>query len=243
MKNVCRNAGIFLFLPSCTFFVGTHQNFKTYFMRNVFLICGLVLIFSCKNEKDKDGSVSSNAISTKVKSHSLSLGKDLSSVNGIRQEYQLVNSQLSEKKLDSVGFKYECDEISGNVVYYSENGTLKVVKHFQADSHFSSTDHYFVNNGKPYFIFKDETVWSFDGGTADKPETKDDVTEQRFYIVDGKSIQCLEKKYTLKSNSANNPKSENVPNKEMKNCSIAALQKSFDLLMKNKDRRDGGKCL
>lgn len=212
-------------------------------MRNVFLICGLVLIFSCKNKKDKNGSVSSNGISTKVKSHSLSPGKDLNSVNGIRQEYQLVNSKLAEKKLDSVGFKYECDEISGNVVYYSESGTLKVVKHFRSDSHFSSTDHYFVNGGKPYFIFKDETVWSFDGGTADKPETKDDVTEQRFYIVAGKSIQCIEKKYTLKSNTTNNPKSENIPNKEMKNCSIAELQKSFDLLMKNKDRRDGGNCL
>ncbi|WDF46149.1 hypothetical protein PQ459_14725 [Chryseobacterium sp. KACC 21268] len=211
-------------------------------MKNIFLLIGLVLIFNCKNEKE-DASVSSDAISTKVKSHSLSLSKDLNSVNGIRQEYQLVNSKLVAKDLDSVGFKYECDEISGNVVYYSENGTLKVVKHFQADSHFSSTENYFVIDGKPYFVFKDETVWSFDGGTADKPETKDDVTEQRFYIVNGKSIQCLEKKYTLKSKSANNPKSENVPNKEMKNCSIAELQKHFDLLMKNKDRRDAVKCL
>lgn len=212
-------------------------------MKNLFVTFALLSVFACKDEKGKDVSDPSTAISSKVKSHSLSLERDLKSISGIKQEYALVNAELVAKKLDSVGFKYECNEISGNVVYYSENGTLKVVKHFQADSHFSSTESYFIDEGKPYFIFKDDTAWSFDGGTADKPETKDDVTEQRFYLVDNKAIQCLEKKYTLRSNSPNNPKSENVPNKEMKNCSIEELQKSFDLLMKNKNRRDGGKCL
>ena len=212
-------------------------------MKKLLLICGLSVIFSCQKEIEKKTDVSTDLITSKVNSHSLNLNKDLSTVDGIKQEYNLVNTQLLEKKLDSVGFKYECEEKSGNVVYYSENGNLKMVKHFQADSHYSSTENYFVDEGKPYFIFKDETVWNFTGGTPEKPETKDDVTQQRFYIVNEKAIQCLEKKYTLKSNSSNNPKSENVPNKEMKNCSIGELQKSFDLLMKNKDRRDGGKCL
>lgn len=212
-------------------------------MKNLIAIFCLFFIASCKNENDKKPSVSTDLITSKVNSHSLNLNKDLSTVDGIKQEYNLVNTQLLEKKLDSVGFKYDCNERSGNVVYYSEKGNLKMVKHFQAASHFSSTENYFINDGKPYFILKDETVWNFDGGTPEKPETKDNVTEKRFYIVNDKAIQCLEKKYTLKSNSSNNPKSENVPNKEMKNCSIADLQKSFDLLMKNKDRREVGKCL
>lgn len=212
-------------------------------MKNLIVILALLTIFSCKDEKDKDLANTSSAVTTKVKSHSLDLEKDLKSISGIKQEYNLVNAELVAKKLDSVGFKYECNEISGNVIYYSENGTLKVVKHFQADSHFSSTESYFIDEGKPYFIFKDDTAWSFDGGTVDKPETKDDVTEQRFYLVDGKVIQCLEKKFILRSNSPNNPKSENVPNREMKNCSMDDLQKTFELLMKNKDRREDGKCL
>jgi hypothetical protein len=206
-------------------------------MKKSFLISGLVLMFSCKKKIDKRVSNSSDMISSKVRSHSLSLSKNLNSVDGIRQEYNLVNSRLLAKKLDSVGFKYECKEISGNVVYYFEKGELKVIKHFQADSHFSSTENYFLNNGKPYFIFKDDTAWSFDGGIPEKPETKDDVTEQRYYIVENKAIQCLEKQYTLKSNSSNNPKSENIPNKEMKNCSIMELQKTFGLLIKNKERK------
>lgn len=214
-------------------------------MKKAFLILSLLLIFSCKKDNDKiaDRNITSDSVGLMAKSDSTKLKKNLNSVDLIKEEYSLVKSKLLAKKLDSTSFDYECDEISGKVVYYSENGILKVVKHFQADSHFSSTDSYFVNDGKPYFIFKDETVWSFDGGTPEKPQTKDDVTEQRFYIVNNKSIQCLEKKYTLRSNSTNNPKSENIPNQVMKNCSIMALQKSFDLLMKHRNNKKNIKCL
>lgn len=216
---------------------------KKYSMKKVFLISSLIIIFSCQKKIDEKVSDSVDLLGSKVKSQSLDIKKNLETVDGIKLEYNLVNAQLTSKKLDSAKFEYECDERSGNVVYYSEKGKLKVVKHFQADSHFSSTETYFVDEGKPYFIFQDETVWSFDGGLPDKPITKDDVTEKRYYVVDNKAIQCLEKKYTLKSNSENNPKSENIPNKEIKNCSIVDLQKSFVLLMKNKNQKGTIKCL
>ncbi|MCU7616511.1 hypothetical protein NZ698_04825 [Chryseobacterium sp. PBS4-4] len=214
-------------------------------MKKLFLISSLIIIISCKKENDKtlENDVTQEVSNSKINKDSLQLKNDLHSVDGIKKEYNLVNSKLTAKKLDSVSFDYECEERSGNVVYYSEKGILKVVKHFNADSHFSSTENYFVNDGKPYFVFKDDTVWSFDGGTPEKPETKDDITEQRFYIVEGKPIQCLEKKYTLKSSSKNNPKSENVHNKEMKNCSIDELQKTFNLLMKNKEKKGKMNCL
>ncbi|MDF2931881.1 MAG: hypothetical protein K0R36_1212 [Chryseobacterium sp.] len=214
-------------------------------MKKLFLISSIFFIISCKKENHKaiEESVNSDSLTSKTTKDSLKLKNDLNSVYGIKKEYNLVNSKLTAKKLDSVSFAYECEERSGNVIYYSEKGVLKVIKHFNADSHFSSTENYFVNEGKPYFVFKDDTVWSFDGGTPEKPETKDDITEKRFYIVEGKSIQCLEKKYTLKSSSKNNPQSENIQNKEMKNCSINELQKTFNLLMKNKDKKGKMNCL
>ena len=214
-------------------------------MKKLLLISGLVLIISCKKENNKtlDDNVSEKISTSKLNEDSLQLKNDLNSVDGIKKEYNLVNSKLTAKKLDSVSFDYECEERSGNVVYYSENRILKAIKHFNADSHFSSTENYFVNDGKLYFIFQKETVWSFDAGTSEKPETKDDITEQRFYIVNNKAIQCLEKKYTLKSSSKNNSKSENIQNKEMKNCSIDELQKTFNLLVKNKDKKGKMNCL
>ncbi len=201
---------------------------------------------SCKKEnklKTAEHFTIKDSLNSHESSDSLSLRNNLGSVDNIKREYNIVNSQLLAKKLDSVKFDYQCEERTGNVVYYFEKGVLKMIKHFNADSHYSTVENYFVNNGKPYFIFKDETLWSFDSGTPEKPETKDDITEKRFYIVDDRAIQCLEKKYTLKSSIKNNPKSENVLSKEIKNCSIDEVQKTFNLLMKNKDSKRDIKCL
>ncbi len=214
-------------------------------MKNLLLIFCLVLVVSCKENEQKttEHFAVTDSLNTEKPSDSSSLRNNLSSVDDIKREYNFVNSQLLAKKLDSVKFDYQCEERTGNVVYYSEKGVLKMIKHFNADSHYSTVENYFVNNGKPYFIFKDETLWSFDGGTPEKPETKDDIIEKRFYIIDDRPIQCLEKKYTLKSSIKNNPKSENVLNKEIKNCSIDEVQKTFNLLMKNKDSKRYIKCL
>lgn len=220
------------------------SNLKIITMKKLLLISGLLLILSCKKENEqKTGNNSSPSDSLNLKSNvdSLSLKNDLSSVDGIKKEYNLLNSKLLAKKLDSVGFKYECEERSGNVVYYSENGILKVIKHFTADSHFSSTENYFVNDNQSFFVFKDDTVWSFDGGTPEKPETKDDVTQQRMYFSNNKIIQCLEKKFTIKSSSATPTNPENIPNTESKNCSANEVQETFTLLLKNK--KGSIKCL
>lgn len=215
-------------------------------MKKVLLISVLLLIFSCKKEnepKTVNNSNPSDSLNLKSNVDSLNLKNDLTSVDDIKKEYNLLNSKLLAKKLDSVSFKYECEERSGNVVYYSENGTLKVIKHFTADSHFSSTENYFVNNDQPFFVFKDDTVWSFDGGTPEKPETKDDVTQQRMYFSENKIIQCLEKKFTIKSSVAAKPNPENIPNTESKNCSANEVQETFELLLKNKDKKGSIKCL
>lgn len=214
-------------------------------MKKVLLISGLLLIFSCKKENEqKTGNNSNPSDSLNLKTNdSLDLKNDLSTVDGIKKEYNLLNSKLIAKKLDSVGFRYECEERSGNVVYYSENGTLKVIKHFTADSHFSSIENYFVNDDKPFFVFKDDTVWSFDGGTPEKPETKDDVNQQRMYFSDNKIIQCLEKKFTIKSSVAAKPNPENIPNTENENCAAKDVQETFALLLKNKDKKGSIKCL
>ncbi|KFE97065.1 hypothetical protein [Chryseobacterium luteum] len=215
-------------------------------MKKILLISGLLLIFSCKKENEqKTGENSNPSDSLNLKSNvdSLDLKNDLSSADGIKKEYNLLNSKLLAKKLDSVGFKYECEERSGNVVYYSEKGILKVIKHFTADSHFSSTENYFVNDDQPFFVFKEDTVWSFDGGTPEKPETKDDITQQRMYFSDNKIIRCLEKKFTIKSSAATQPNPENISNTESKNCSANEVQETFALLLKNKDKKGSIKCL
>ncbi|CAD7815386.1 hypothetical protein CHRY9390_02964 [Chryseobacterium aquaeductus] len=210
-------------------------------MKKVLLISGLLLIFSCKKESDKKvvkNSVSADSLSTKPNLDSLRLN----SVDDIKNEYNKVNSLLIAKKLDSTSFNYECGEKSGTVVFYSDNNDLKTIKHsYSENSHFSSVENYFVHDGKPYFIFQQETVWSFDGGTPEKPETKDDIKENRYYYVNKKLVNCRNKTYTLRSK--NNSKQENLSDGESKNCSDVELLKTYNLLIKNKDKKGNIKCL
>lgn len=221
-------------------------NLKIATMKKLFLISGFITIISCKNEnqqKTGENSKPTESLNRHSNADSSYSKNELSSVEGIKKEYNLVNSKLIAKKLDSASFKFECEERSGDVVYYSEKGILKAIKFFTADSHFSSVEKYFISNDQPFFVFIDETVWSFDGGTPEKPETKDNITQQRMYFSDNKIIQCLEKKYVIKSSAATQPNPENISNAESKNCSAEEVQHTFALLMKNKDKKGDVKCL
>jgi len=215
-------------------------------MKKLFLISGFIMFISCKKENQQKTVENSNpADSLNIHSNvdSLRSKNNLSSIDGIKKEYDLVNSKLTAKTLDSASFRFECDERSGDVVYYSEKGILKAIKYFTSDSHFSSVEKYFISGDQPYFVFKDETVWSFDGGSPEKPETKDDVTQQRIYLSNNKIIQCLEKKFTIKSSATNRLNPDTIPNKENKNCSLKEVQDTFALLIKNKDKKGSTKCL
>ncbi len=212
-------------------------------MKHVFLICLLIIICSCSDNKTDEGSENhtrSNPVNKKTRSNA---SKMLSSVDDIRKEFHKTQSKILQRKLDSLGFSYECDERVGDVTYYYDQNDLKMIRFSTGDSHFSSEQHYYINTGKPYFVYIKETLWSFDGGTADKPETKDDITEKRFYISDGKPVLCLEKKYTVKSSSANNPKPQDVKNTEIRSCSISDLEKQYGILLKYKNNKTALKCL
>lgn len=210
-------------------------------MKKALLFSGLLLIFSCKKENDTKvaaNSVSADSLSKRQNLDSLRLN----SVDDIKNEYNKVNSLLIAKKLDSTSFHYECEEKSGTVVFYSDNNNLKTIKHsYSENSHFSSVENYFVEDDKPYFIFQQETVWSFDGGTSEKPETKDDIKENRYYYVNEKLVNCRDKTYTLRSK--NNSKQENLSDRESKNCSDVESLKTFNLLIKNKDMKGTIQCL
>ncbi|AZB29204.1 hypothetical protein [Chryseobacterium balustinum] len=214
-------------------------------MKKLILLPSLIFICSCENKKNEKINTNSPSESSQQISYKDSLSKNNSpqTIDEIKTEYVLLNNQLIAKKLDSASFDYECNEVSGNVVYYSSNGELKSIKHFHGDSHFSSVENYYLKNGKPFFIFKDDTVWNFDGGTPEKPETKDEINQQRMYIVNGKAIECLEKKFTIKSSSKNNPKPDDIQNVQSKNCSYSELQKTFEVLLKNRDKKGKTSCI
>ncbi|ROH99675.1 hypothetical protein [Chryseobacterium daecheongense] len=215
-------------------------------MRTLFLIICFLTFFSCKKENNQNTGKNSTSSDSSVISQTKvdSVKNESSPVEEIKKEYEKFQDLLITKKLDSVKFEYDCNgERSGKVVFYSDKEGLRIIQHSYAEySHFSSVENYYVKNNKPFFIFKEDVSWNFDGGTPEKPITKDDITEQRIYLQNNKAIKCLEKNYSIRSGDSHNPNPQKTANKEV-NCSDEELLKTYQLLMKNKEKRRKIQCL
>ncbi|ACU06712.1 hypothetical protein FIC_00238 [Flavobacteriaceae bacterium 3519-10] len=213
-------------------------------MKKLFLISGLILFLSCHKDPGpaESRNVSADSQLISGQSHNTVANLELKSVEDIKTEYNLVNRLLQEKKLDSASFLYSCaGERQGNVVYYYENRQLRSIRHTYSEySHFSAVENYFIKDGNVFFIFKKETGWTFDGGTPEKPETRDNSKEFRYYMVNGKPLQCFEKEYTVRSAASANPQPENIKNTEVKNCETDKVLKRYRSLVENQKTK---KCV
>jgi hypothetical protein len=212
-------------------------------MKNIIFILSLVSIISCKKEKNQAVQNASSSDSLAVKTDSIQTKNDtIKSVDDIKKEYSEMNALLTSKKLDSTGFKYICEEggREGEVFFYYQDKKLKAVKNFYSEySHFSSVTEYYIDKENVYFIFKQDTSWNFDieapKKSEDVSETKDDITERRIYLLNNKPVQCLEKKYVIRS-AGNNQDPGTIQNKEIK-CNIDELMKTYQSIIKNKDKK------
>lgn len=227
-------------------FLHTLSGTKTnYDMKTMFIAAGLLLAFSCKNDQDKtmhkDSSVSKDTFIVKKDSSQINV-KD--PVEEIRKEYTVLQNQLAAKKMSSSGFTYNCnEEPSGEVTFHSDQDGIKVIEHFYAEhSHFSASEKYFIKDGKPFFIFRQETVWNFDGGTPENPITKDDITETRIYLQNSKPLKCLEKKYSIRTGNKEKIVPDKIASKEIQ-CNADELLNTYQSLLKHKDQKGEIKCL
>lgn len=217
-------------------------------MKTIFFTAILLLSFSCKKDQNK------TVLPEPVSNDSLAVTKDTiqaeqienisDPIEEIKKEYAVLQGLLEAKKLSSKGFTYNCnEEPSGEVKFYSDKDEIKVIEHFYAEhSHFSATERYFIKNGKPFFIFREETVWNFDGGTPEKPITKDDITETRIYLQNDKPLKCLQKQYRIRSDNKQKNIADQTASKEIK-CSVDEILKTYQSLLKNKDRKGEIECL
>lgn len=213
-------------------------------MKKLFLIPLLMLFASCQKDSGSGQSqnISADSVRTPRKPDNIGANKELKSVADIKTEYDLVKRLLHEKKLDSASFSYSCEgERDGNVVYYYKNAQHRSIRHTYSEySHFSGVENYFIKDGNVFFIFKKETGWSFDGGSPERPETKDNSKEFRYYLVNGKPLRCLEKEYTVRFAASANRQPENIKNTEVKNCETDKVLKRYRSLVENQNTK---KCV
>lgn len=164
----------------------------------------------------------------------------LATVAGIQETYSSVMKQLETGTMDSTSFKYSCHgEKGGTVTYFSDEGQLRLVVHrYHEYDHYSAVDRYFVDEGRLYFAYLNGVSWSFEDGGG----TRDNVKEQRIYVVNQRPIRCLEKKYAIRSKAGENPRPETVANKEVDCKSPASIIGPYRILLKYREKGTSG-CL
>ena len=159
--------------------------------------------------------------------------KKINSLEDIKSAYSAVLKKVDSGTMDSVSFKYNChDEKSGVITCFFDNGDLRMLKHsYNEYSHNEATDQYFVKDSVLFFVFRKQLSWSFDSNSPEEGGTKDNITEKRFYLIDGQPVKCMEKHYVNYSYAKENKASAATVNKETSCSSIASVQEGYNKLL------------
>ena len=153
--------------------------------------------------------------------------KPQSPIEAIRVAWSEAIKMRRGKDLDSTSVTYDCaGERAGKIRFFSQNGAVLLIGHtYNEYSHFSAAQWYLVRDGNLIFAFEDERTWAF----VDANATKDNVVQRRFYAVDGKSVRCLLKTFSIFSN-AEKPNENTIPNKIIECDGFARVEKDFKQL-------------
>lgn len=209
----------------------------------VVILSGIFLAFSCNQGLDNRFDQSVNTSDT-AQLNNMKPDKSIQSVEDIQEAYSAVVKQIGVGALDSVSFEYSCGngERSGRVIYYSQDGDLRLIVHrFAEYSHYSAEEQYFVRDSILFFTFLKEISWSFEDGP--EGSVRDNITERRIYVLDQEPVKCLEKKYVIRSQIKDNPRPESLPNKEVGCTSSALLIKKYPQLVQHHRQAPASGCL
>jgi len=207
----------------------------TKLMKNlIYLFAGLFLM-ACQQKQKTSNEPPETDVNAKNTSiiQSDSVNSIPASITEIKRAYTFTIQQLENKQLDSISIKYDCDhERTGIITYFSHKGKLSLIRHrYNEYDHYSATDEYFMKDDALFFAYFKSVLWSFESGSAVEGATKDNITEKRIYIFNQNPLQCLEKKYTLRSHAADNPAPETIMNKPVACKSIQPVIKDFNRLL------------
>ena len=216
-------------------------------MKHNTVLCLLVflLLGSCKEQNrskvEQDGQTAeqNTSASAKESDQPESVPRN---VEDIQETYASIITQLENGILDSTTFKYSCyNEKGGTATYFSYKNQLRLIVHqYHEYDHHSAIDRYFIKDSVLFFINLNRTLWSFESGP--EGSTKDDITEQRIYLIDQKPVKCLEKKFTVRSQVTSNPNPQTIPNKEIDCSSLKSVLNPYQVLLKYRHSKSAG-CL
>jgi len=151
-------------------------------------------------------------------------------IKEIRKAYSYLITQREHGRLDAVSFKYSCAENNGTIIYFYEEGKLRMIDYdYSEGDHSGGAEQYFIKDSTLFFVFTESGSWSFEENAQ---TTVDWIKEVRTYIVNQQPIKCLEKSYEIHSAVQTETASENIANKEVDCPSYQSLIEPYQMLIR-----------
>lgn len=213
-------------------------------MKNLIYIFILLSIISCRENKSNGEPAGQEVDTTAIAKDQDTIQKVtgvITNIEDIRKEHAYILSKAGSKSLDSTSVSYNCNgEKEGQIIYFYEENQLRLIRHvYNEYSHFSATDEYFIKDAELFFVFNDQLAWNFAG----QNQTRDNITERRYYIINIQPVHCLEKKFSVNSNEKDPPESESVDNKEIECTLFEEVLEDYKLLFKFREQNGDIECL
>lgn len=126
----------------------------------------------------------------------------------IRNEYTAVAGEVTREVLLVDSLEYQCADPAGQFWVYSDPETEEsrlIVNSYSLGDHYGVTEYWYLSEGEPFFLLREAGSWRFGGAmTTDDagnevPGTIDEITEERFYVHEGRILRHLRKEYTIES--------------------------------------------
>lgn len=207
-----------------------------------------IFICSCTNSASNEtGEAATNTAPSPTEEDNRT---DEEIIQDIKNQYKVIVGKRGIRKLNADSISYECADYpeEGVIVYYTDEQGVRLIEHTcsQGD-HGGKMDQYFVWEGELFFLYSDESYWTFDAGTMDdavQQNTVDYFTERRYYFNKGKVLKCLEKKYEQRTSQEDNPKSQNVHNVKIEATDSKERLEKFNHLLSLAGKDDlAGNCV
>lgn len=218
----------------------------------VFVIC-LFYFASCEpgselNSQNEDKSKTSvesdtliNAVNENLVEHSID------PITEIKNEYDLITTQLDKDVLVSKTYTYECPNFpeEGSITFYSDSSGVRMIENEAVQgSHGGETAQYYLKNNQLFFVYQVQSYWSFAAGSEpDNPSTVDHVSEYRFYMHKNELIKCLVKNYSAKDNEDLDEKGKSTNNVNIECDTYNDLNDKLSILMNQYGGEEHVNCI
>lgn len=152
-------------------------------------------------------------------------------IKEIKKAYLYIITQRENGRLDSVSFSYSCEENHGTMIYFYEEGKLRMIDYdYSEGDHSGVVEQYFIKDSTLFFVYTEDGAWSFEANGG--PATVDWIMEKRTYIVNQQPVKCLQKSYEIHSAAQIKTIPENISNKEVDCPSYQSLMEPYQMLIR-----------